>query len=254
MIRVTVDIVPFGDEHYRRGIGEILLANDGKGDQEWGDYEYVRRTDEGIRVGRIESHMRRLGWDVLVKRILEDEGTSGIVPDTLQDRLFKRMLDRPYGGGDYVYNIGFEKLTGEREFTPMRHYKRFGKLQLEDMVIECAALAALQIADERSGDGITHEWAPTYAHLHEDILNHLVRQYGFRRLEFEDETCFDGWEHLMEGQVSPEATALTKRLSQAVQERVAPKPPKRKRKSKTKKEATPAKCTTTSKLGRKKKS
>jgi hypothetical protein len=250
MIRVTVDIVPFGDESYRRGIGEILLANDGKGDQEWGDYEYVRRTDEGIRVGRIESHQRRLGWDVLVKRILEDEGTVGIMPDTLQDRLFKRMLDLPYGGGDYVYNIGFEKLTGEREHTPLRHHKRFGKLQLEDMVIECAALAALQIADERSSDGITREWAPTYAHLHEDILNHLIEKYGFRRLVFENETCFDGWEHLMVGQVSPDATDLTKRLSKAVQERVAPAP---KRKPKTKKEA-PAKCTTTSKPGRKKKS
>ena len=45
MIRVTVDLVPFGEEDHSRTIGIFVLANDGKGDPEYGDYGFVYSDD-----------------------------------------------------------------------------------------------------------------------------------------------------------------------------------------------------------------
>lgn len=41
MIRVTVDLVPFGNEDRSHKIGEMVIANDGTGDSVKGNYGYA---------------------------------------------------------------------------------------------------------------------------------------------------------------------------------------------------------------------
>lgn len=38
MIRITVELVPWGDDYLARPIGKMFIGNDGKGTLEMGDY------------------------------------------------------------------------------------------------------------------------------------------------------------------------------------------------------------------------
>ena len=38
MLRITIDLIPYGDEHYTKTIGLMEIANDGTGDVDTGNY------------------------------------------------------------------------------------------------------------------------------------------------------------------------------------------------------------------------
>jgi hypothetical protein len=72
MIRVTVELVPFGRDDMARRIGTLLVANDGtlRG-TDTGNYVYVVRDDvSGYREGKVTDHDRSgTVWDLVGKCI-----------------------------------------------------------------------------------------------------------------------------------------------------------------------------------------
>lgn len=92
MIRVTVDLVPFGDESQSRKIAEMIIANDGSGDSEWGNYVYAFKDNyTDPTSGSVADHYRPLGIWPLVKRVLnsthENLGGNEKVLDLVVERL-----------------------------------------------------------------------------------------------------------------------------------------------------------------------
>lgn len=77
MVRVTVELIPFGREEGKRTLGVLEIANTGEGDEHVGHYRYTLRgrLDKKMSAGRIEGwpRLRRHVWD-LVTRVLRDDG------------------------------------------------------------------------------------------------------------------------------------------------------------------------------------
>jgi hypothetical protein len=71
MIRVTVELIPFGDEEGKKIIGTMNIVNDGTGDQEIGNY--MARM-EGVlgkeKTVQIKNHIRQEGVWRLIRRAL----------------------------------------------------------------------------------------------------------------------------------------------------------------------------------------
>jgi uncharacterized protein involved in tellurium resistance len=67
MIRVTIELVPFGEEAYKKEIGSIIIANDGTGNQAIGNYDGRFPDDMHVRV---EGHSRACDVYTLVYRTL----------------------------------------------------------------------------------------------------------------------------------------------------------------------------------------
>lgn len=66
MLRVTVEVVPLGDEDQKKVLGVIRIGNDATGTHEYGNY-VVRH---GVGKWRVEGHRRSDGWLSLVARAL----------------------------------------------------------------------------------------------------------------------------------------------------------------------------------------
>ncbi len=75
MIRVTVELVSFGEEDRKKTIGTLEIANDGTGDSVTGNYTvraYDER-DEWVRT-KVKGHKRQLGFWVLLRLALQQLG------------------------------------------------------------------------------------------------------------------------------------------------------------------------------------
>lgn len=72
MLRIRVELVPFGNESMARQVASMIIANDGSGDLEWGNYVYAYKDNieqEPIS-GTIKNHYRLMGAWPLIKRAL----------------------------------------------------------------------------------------------------------------------------------------------------------------------------------------
>jgi hypothetical protein len=92
MLRVTIELVPFGDESRAREIGTMLIANDGEGTHAKGDYAYVYgytdRRNVRFSTGTVKSFYRNQGAWALIKKILvKGNEEETILTDKLMDRL-----------------------------------------------------------------------------------------------------------------------------------------------------------------------
>ena len=69
MLRITVELVPFGQEKYAKNIGTMLVTNDGSGDGRFDSYVYVAKDDRGNQLeGTIEKHDRSMSvWNLIAK-------------------------------------------------------------------------------------------------------------------------------------------------------------------------------------------
>ena len=69
MIRVTIELVPHGDESRKKTIGTAVIINKGIGTQEIGNYEAINTTigDEVWSKGIVKDFPRlyRSAWDLL---------------------------------------------------------------------------------------------------------------------------------------------------------------------------------------------
>ena len=81
MIRVTVEIVPFGVESRARKVGEMVIANDGTGDNKTGNYDACLQAEytEG-RPGRLTEFSRSASVWTLVGSFLKLWGHTGHSP------------------------------------------------------------------------------------------------------------------------------------------------------------------------------
>ena len=68
MLRVTVEIVPFGIENRAREIGKMLIANDGTGDYHTGNYVFTYNEDSRVYNGAVYDFPRSMGaWELLAR-------------------------------------------------------------------------------------------------------------------------------------------------------------------------------------------
>jgi hypothetical protein len=76
-LRITVDLIPQGDESRRRKIGELYIVNDGSGTREIGNYKFKLiglTTGGGIErchTGAYKKFKRARGYWSLIREILE---------------------------------------------------------------------------------------------------------------------------------------------------------------------------------------
>jgi len=91
MLRITIELVPFGDESRAREIGVLLLANDGEGTHESGDYAYVygyTDRDMPFARGTVKKFSRNQGAWALVRKILNSRSEQDTI---LTDKLMERL-------------------------------------------------------------------------------------------------------------------------------------------------------------------
>jgi len=91
MLRVTIELVPFGVEAEARKIGTMVIANDGTGSSRVGNYAYAftyADRDAEVATGTIKNFPRSLGAWSLVRKILNKRTTSvTTLTAILEDRL-----------------------------------------------------------------------------------------------------------------------------------------------------------------------
>jgi hypothetical protein len=76
MLRISIDLVPYGKKEFKREISSITIFNDGTGDALVGNYKYKLTDDTGSITGKLKGHERdksvfHLLKDVLNKSVME---------------------------------------------------------------------------------------------------------------------------------------------------------------------------------------
>lgn len=91
MLRVTIELVPYGIEEEAQVIGRMLIANDGTGTVKHGNYAYAYNFTDRPDVpakGTVRRFDRSMGAWALLKKILNDKfGANDDLADTLVEML-----------------------------------------------------------------------------------------------------------------------------------------------------------------------
>lgn len=92
MLRVTIELVPHGDETRAREIGIMLIANDGEGTHAKGNYAYVYgytdRRNVRFSTGTVKSFYRNQGaWALIKKILMKGNEEETVLTDKLMERL-----------------------------------------------------------------------------------------------------------------------------------------------------------------------
>lgn len=70
MLEIKIDLVPYGNEKFRRNIGKIEIANDGTGDFKIGNYKYKLVDGSVIISGELKDHNRMQSVFRLLQSVL----------------------------------------------------------------------------------------------------------------------------------------------------------------------------------------
>jgi hypothetical protein len=70
MLRVTVELIPHGNENQKSTIGLMEIVNDKTGTEYLGNYYYSLGNTETINSGKYNGFNRSLGFWRLIERIL----------------------------------------------------------------------------------------------------------------------------------------------------------------------------------------
>ena len=103
MLRITVELVPFGDESNTRKIGEMVIANTGKNeyDPSLSDYQGWTAPDdhsgEPARFGMVQFDRSQSLWE-LIRVMLEAIRLEQHEPSEDKDSVSQRLLKRLGGG------------------------------------------------------------------------------------------------------------------------------------------------------------
>jgi hypothetical protein len=84
MVKVTIELLPKGEEEGKRLIGVVLIANDGSGTVDAGNYEYalshagkyLGKRKEPYKKGKVRNFPRRYSPYRLIARVLKDAGET----------------------------------------------------------------------------------------------------------------------------------------------------------------------------------
>ena len=71
MLRVTIELLPYGGTNGKRTLETILIANDGTGGIAEGNYDVASIGERGERRGRVENHMRDEHVTVLLAKAID---------------------------------------------------------------------------------------------------------------------------------------------------------------------------------------
>ena len=98
MLKVVIEIHPFGDETRKRTIGEVYIANDMTGDISTGNYKAWLTKDprvSGLAPDiKLKNFDRVLGAHELVRQILNKLSTSGSLEQTRMDFHTTKLYDK----------------------------------------------------------------------------------------------------------------------------------------------------------------
>jgi hypothetical protein len=74
MIKITVELYPFGSEKHKREIGSIIIKNTGDNENspEYGNYDCSLYKEGRKYTTRIKDFQRDLGWVNLLKKVIDD--------------------------------------------------------------------------------------------------------------------------------------------------------------------------------------
>lgn len=89
MIRVKVDLVPFGNEDEAREIAQMVIANDSTGDSVTGNYGFVYSNKFEFEEGALFDFPRNAGIWELISRCLNSDETH--TDNELIELLWKRL-------------------------------------------------------------------------------------------------------------------------------------------------------------------
>lgn len=90
MIRVRVDLIPFGNEDEVKEIGQLVLANDGSGDMFTGNYVFAYADNHGEEhEGSVKNFPRHLGFWQLIAECLTN--SEELHDQELAELLWKRF-------------------------------------------------------------------------------------------------------------------------------------------------------------------
>ena len=94
MLRVIVELVPFGDESKKKRVGEMVLANDTRGYGDQASYEGWIAPDEWCgdpqMFGKVDRYDRRSNVWILIKMMIE-ECLPKHIPARGKDDLSQRL-------------------------------------------------------------------------------------------------------------------------------------------------------------------
>lgn len=89
MLRVTVDLVPFGDEEKSRPIAEMIIANDTTGTPDFGNYVFAMWSDkDGTDYGTLQNYYRGNGpFELVSECVRHGDWTEHELSSDLIDRI-----------------------------------------------------------------------------------------------------------------------------------------------------------------------
>ena len=70
MVRVTVEIIPNGDESSKYEVGKLEIINNLSGTKEKGNYDYILNSGNMFVEGKYKGHNRKDGVLPLIKKCL----------------------------------------------------------------------------------------------------------------------------------------------------------------------------------------
>lgn len=92
MLRITIDLVPFGEESESHAIGEMIIGNIKMLPGNRSDYVYEYRDNRGVdEMGLVHNFDRSAGVWELINTCLNTDPTA--VPEALQD-----LISSKFGG------------------------------------------------------------------------------------------------------------------------------------------------------------
>jgi hypothetical protein len=90
MLRVRVEVVPFGIESDSREVGQMVIANDGTGDNSSANYGFVYANTHGEHSeGTVKDFARANGFWKLISECLSNPGE--VDNEELNNILWERM-------------------------------------------------------------------------------------------------------------------------------------------------------------------
>lgn len=92
MLRITIDLVPFGEESESKAIGEMIIGNIAMLDDNRADYVYGYRDNYGVeKIGLVNNFDRSSGVWELVSTCLNAPNKE--VPEVLQDLVTSKFKE-----------------------------------------------------------------------------------------------------------------------------------------------------------------
>ena len=88
MLRIKIELVPFGIEEGSKQIGEMIIGNINTNDKNEASYIYAYKDDHSAEeYGQIHGFQRNLGvWELIAQCLKSDEETSEEYKDILHKR------------------------------------------------------------------------------------------------------------------------------------------------------------------------